>query len=215
MKQRDAQDGRRFRHVFLDAEGTIYVPKHGKSRWEFWANPTPETAVEFFELDKGVREALLELRERVDTLCIVSMNPKEILDALLVKFGIRHLFDDILLNENKGKLIANYLYRKGFRREESVMVGDMPTLDLFPVRRLGIESLLVTRSYNSWAKAERISGVFELPSWLKIADLAEAIGSERPFIASLDDFQTADSLGRPDRQAVRASTKRLIAVQGG
>ena len=214
MKQRDAQDGRRFRHVFLDAEGTIYVPKHGRSRWEFWANPTPEAALEFFELDKGVREALVQLRERVDTLCIVSKNPKEILDALLEKFGIRHLFDDILLNENKGKLIAHYLYMKGFRREESVMVGDMPTLDLFPVRRLGIESLLVTRSYNSWAKAERISGVFELPSWLKIADLADKMGDERPYIASLDDFQTAEALKRTHRQAAQTSTKRLIAVQG-
>ncbi len=205
---------RRFKHVFLDAEGTIYVPKHGRSRWEFWANPTPEAAVEFFELDKGVKEALLDLRDRVDTLCIVSKNPKEILDALLEKFGIGHLFDEVMLNDNKGKLIANYLYRKGFRREESVMVGDMPTLDLFPVRRLGIESLLVDRSYNAWEKkAERIAGLSELPSWLKIADLAEQMGSERPFIASLDDFQTADVLASPDSRA-RPSTKRLMAVQG-
>jgi len=215
MNQRDAQPVRRFKHVFLDAEGTLYVPKKGRSRWEFWANPSPEAALEFFELDRGVKEALEELRERVDTLCIVSKNPAEILDALLVKFGIRHLFDEIMLNENKGKLIANYLYRKGFRREDSVMVGDMPSLDLFPVRKVGIEAVLVDRDYNSWVKAERIRGVSDLPSWLKIADLAEQMGQERPYVASLDDFQTADSFRNLVARTRGVHTQRLIATQGG
>jgi FMN phosphatase YigB (HAD superfamily) len=210
MNQWDAQKVRRFRHVFLDAEGTLYVPKNGKSRWEFWANPTPEAAVEFFELDKGVKEALEELRECVDTLCIVSKNPADILDALLIKFGIRHLFDEIMLNGNKGKLIAGYLYRNGFRREDSVMVGDMPTLDLLPVRKMGIEAVLVDRSYNTWAKTERIKGVSELPSWLKIADLAEQIGQERPYVASLDDFQTADSFRDMLLRTRGLRTKSLI-----
>ena len=214
MNQRDAQEVRRFKHVFLDAEGTLYVPRNGKSRWEFWANPTPEAAVEFFELDKGVKEALEELRERVDSLCIVSKNPADILDALLVKFGIRHLFDEIMLNENKGRLIANYLYRKGFRREDSVMVGDMPALDLFPVQKMGIEAVLVDRTYNGWVKAERIKGVSELPSWLKIADLAERMVQERPYVASLDDFQTADTFRELRDRSRGSHTKRLMAAQG-
>jgi FMN phosphatase YigB (HAD superfamily) len=215
MNQRDAHQVRRFKHVFLDAEGTLYVPRRGRSRWEFWANPSPEAALEFFELDKGVKEALEELRERVDTLCVVSKNPAEILDALLVRFGIRHLFDEIMLNDNKGKLIASYLYRKGLRREDSVMVGDMPTLDLFPVRKLGIEAVLVDRSYNGWAKAERIRGVFELPSWLKIADLAEQMHLNRPFVASLDDFQTADSFRSLVARTRGVQTKSLMATHGG
>jgi phosphoglycolate phosphatase-like HAD superfamily hydrolase len=214
MKQGDAQRTKKFKHVFLDAEGTLYVPKGGKSRWLFWAAPSPEAAVEFFELDTGVKEALEKIREQVDTLCIVSKNPEDILNALLVKFGIRHLFDEVMLNDNKGKLIANYLHRKGFRREDSVMVGDMPALDLFPVRRMGIEAVLVDRSYNSWVKAERIKGISELPSWLKIADLAEQMGQERPYIASLDDFQTADIFRDVLARTGGKQTKRLMAAQG-
>ena len=212
MNQWDAQKVRRFRHVFLDAEGTLYVPKNGKSRWEFWADPSPDAAVEFFELDKGVRESLEVLRGQVETLCIVSKNPKEILIALLDKFGIRHLFDEIMLNDNKGKLIAKYLYRKGLKRQDAVMVGDMPVLDLYPVRRIGVEAILVNRPYNSWARAERIKGISELPSWLKIADLAEEMGQRRSHIASLDDFHTADALRDMLPRVRRPQTKSLMAM---
>jgi phosphoglycolate phosphatase-like HAD superfamily hydrolase len=214
MNQEDAQKVRKFKHVFLDAEGTLYVPKNGKSRWEFWANPSPEAAIEFFELDRGVKESLEQLRSQVDTLCLVSKNPEDILGALLDKFGIRHLFDDIMLNGDKGKQIAQYLSRRGLRRDESVMVGDMPVLDLYPVRRRGIEAILVDRIYNSWAKATRIRGVSDLPSWLKIADLAEEMGVHRAYTASLDDFDSA-SVGRIRAQdRSRIPTKRLIAVPG-
>ena len=212
MNQWDAQKVRRFRHVFLDAEGTLYVPKNGKSRWEFWADPSPDAAVEFFELDKNVRESLEVLRGQVETLCIVSKNPKDILTALLDKFGIRHLFDEIMLNDNKGKLIAKYLYRKGLKREEAIMVGDMPVLDLYPVRRIGVEAILVDRPYNSWAKAERIKGISELPTWLKIADLAEEMGQRRSHIATLDDFHTADVLRDMLPRVRRAQTKSLMAM---
>jgi phosphoglycolate phosphatase-like HAD superfamily hydrolase len=214
MNQEDAQKTRKFKHIFLDAEGTLYVPRNGRSRWEFWANPSPEAAVEFFELDHGVKQALEKLRSQVDTLCLVSKNPEDILGALLDKFGIRHLFDDIMLNGDKGKQIAQYLSKRGLRRNESVMVGDMPVLDLYPVRRLGIEAILVDRIYNSWAKAARIRGVSDLPSWLKIADLAEEMGHQRAYTASLDDFGPACA-ERPRTQiASHIPTKRLIAVPG-
>ncbi len=214
MDQGDAQKVRKFKHVFLDAEGTIYVPKGGKSRWEFWANPTPEAAVEFFELERGVKESLELLRSQVDTLCLVSKNPEDILGALLDKFGIRHLFDDIMLNGDKGKQIARYLSRRGLRRDESVMVGDMPVLDLYPVRRLGIEAILVDRVYNSWAKATRIRGISDLPSWLKIADLAEEMGRHRAYVASLDDFDSARAETFKTQISSSIPTKRLIAVPG-
>ena len=214
MNQEDAQKIRKFKHVFLDAEGTLYVPRNGKSRWEFWANPSPEAAVEFFELDRGVKESLERLRSQVDTLCLVSRNPEDILGALLDKFGIRHLFDDIMLNGDKGKKIVQYLSRRGLRRDESVMVGDMPVLDLYPVRRFGIEAVLVDRPYNSWAKATRIRGVSDLPSWLKIADLAEEMGHLRAYTASLDDFDSASVARLRTQNRPLAPTKRLIAVPG-
>ncbi len=205
----------KFKHVFLDAEGTLYVPKHGRSRWEFWADPSPERAVEFFELDEGVYDALVKIRMRVETLCLVSLNHSDVLEALLDEFGIRHLFDAVLLNGDKGQRIADYLDRRGFSRNEAVMVGDMPGLDLYPVRAVGIESILVNRGYNRTARAERISGVAELPAWLRVADLAEGFVVQRFKVATLDDF--FGRAGIPDHRSPGPAlpTKSLIAVPGG
>jgi phosphoglycolate phosphatase-like HAD superfamily hydrolase len=209
----DGQKPKKFRHLFLDAEGTLYVPKNAKPQWEFWADPTPEAAVEFYELDKGVKETLESLRGQMDSICLVSHNPEPILYALLDKFGIRHLFDKIMINGHKGKQIVEYLISHGYRRENALMVGDTPKLDLYPVRRLGVESILIDRSYNFWADAERIKGLAELPTWLKIAEIAEEIGNARPYVASLDDFMSAYELA--SRSASRsATTKSLIGVSG-
>jgi FMN phosphatase YigB (HAD superfamily) len=170
----------------LDAEGTLYIPHRGRSTWEFWADPSPEHAKDFFVLDEGVAEALRSLRDRVDSLCIVSRNSKPILDALLDDFGIRDYFDEVILNGNKGKQIVKYMAERGYDRRDAVMVGDTPTLDLYPVKKAGVEAILVDRPYNRQADAERIKGVRELPSWLRIADIAER--SLSPRNATLDDF---------------------------
>ncbi len=188
MKGWDSQKPRRFRHIFLDAEGTIYVPRAGRSRWEFWANPSPEAAVDFFELDSGVKEALGTLRERADTMCIVSWNTKPILDAMLDKHGLRGFFDDVLLNGDKGRRIKSYLRKHGLRPEDSVMVGDTPVLDLYPVRREGIDAVLVDRDYNKFARAERIKGVGDLPGWLKSADLDMMLSQGGARNATLDEY---------------------------
>ena len=211
MKQMDGQKPKKFRHLFLDAEGTLYIPKNGRPHWEFWADPTPEAAVEFYELDKGVKETLESLKDQMDSICLVSHNPESILMAVLEKFGIRHLFDEVMINGDKGKQIVEYLIRNGYRRENALMIGDTPKLDLFPVRRMGIESILVDRSYNFWADAERIKSLADLPTWLKIAEIAEEIGNVRPYVASLDDFVTADKLVAPSTSRALA-TKRLIGA---
>ncbi len=179
---------RRFKHVFLDAEGTLYVPKNGRSRWEFWMDPTPELALEFFELDEGVLEALIRIRARSDTLCLASRNSPEILNALLDKFKIRGFFDSILLNGNKGRNISRYLSRRGLSKDEAVMVGDMPRLDLFPVKEHGIEAILVDRVYNRYADAERIAGLRELPAWLRVADVADGMGKKVVRTPRLEEF---------------------------
>ena len=177
---------RRFKHVFLDAEGTLYVPRGGRMAWEFWADPSAERAPSFFELDEGVDEALEHLRSMADTLCIVSMNSEPILDALLDEFGIRGHFDEVILNGNKGKQIVKCLRRRGLDIREAVMVGDTPRLDLFPVRKMGVEAILVDRPYNRSVDAERIAGIKDLPDWLRIADIVERYG--RPRNSTLDDF---------------------------
>lgn len=209
----DQEKSHRFKHVFLDAEGTLYVPKKGKMAWEFWTNPSPEAALDFFELDVGVREALEALRRQVDTLCIVSRNPEDVLFTLLDRFGIRSYFDEVMLNGDKGAHILEFLYKRGLSRRDALMVGDLPRLDLYPARRAGVEAIIIDRFYNQGVDAERIKGVRELPAWLKIADLAEDEGSARPYVASLDDFQTADELAREPLSRPRP-TKSLIAASG-
>lgn len=205
-----SEDGRvrRFKHVFLDAEGTLYVPKNGQSRWAFWYRPSPKEAVEFFELDRGVVETLTKLRSEVDTLCVVSLNSEPVLDAILDTFDIRRFFDEVMVNGDKGKRISRYLEERGLDRTEAVMVGDTPVLDLYPVQKAGIHSVLVDRDYNRWAKAERIKGVWELPAWLRMADIAEDMNRKRVRIARLDEFISTTH----DQSAV--GTKRLIATAG-
>jgi FMN phosphatase YigB (HAD superfamily) len=212
MDGRDAQKPRRFKHVFLDAEGTLYVPKGKRLLWEFWANPSPEAAVEFFELDIGVVETLKRLRDQADTLCLVSRNSWPILSAILRKYGIEKSFDAIILNGDKGKKIERYLAKHGLRKDESVMVGDMPALDLFPVLKAGIDAVLVDRWYNRMVRAERIKGLSELPAWLRMADIADSMGKNKVRIASLDDFAAHGDQDRAPSGV--GATKRLIAVPG-
>jgi phosphoglycolate phosphatase-like HAD superfamily hydrolase len=194
----------RYRHIFMDAEGTLYVPKHGRSRWEFWANPSPEAAVDFFELDDGVIATLEILRESAYSICIVSRNTAPILDALLEKFGILHYFDEVILSTNKGKSIESYLSDHGLNPEEALMVGDMPTLDLYPVRAVGIDVILVDRQYNRVARSERIKGIKDLPAWLKAVEIADRIEEGRVKMSTLDDFFAP----------LRTSTRSLIGVPG-
>lgn len=177
---------RRFKHVFLDAEGTLYVPRRGMSRWDFWENPSAEAAVDFFELDKGARAALVQLRNDVDTICMVSRNSEIILNALLDKFEIRDYFDEVMVNGNKGKKIEEYLEKNGFRKDEAIMVGDMPSLDIVPVREVGVEAILVDRKYNRSVNTERITGIRDLPTWLRLADIASR--PLRPRLATLDEY---------------------------
>jgi len=80
----------------------LYVPKNAKPHWSSGLTPSPDAAVEFYELDKGVLETLEALRGQMDSICLVSHNPEPILSALLEKFNIRHFFDENLLNGDKG-----------------------------------------------------------------------------------------------------------------
>ncbi len=192
---------KKYKHVFLDAEGTIYVPRKGHTQYEFWAGEhTPEEALGFFELDAGAAEAIREIKGEAETLCLVSLNPKPVLDALLQKFGIREFFDEIMINDDKGRLIKDYLRRNNMRPDQAIMVGDMPRVDLYPVKRVGVDSILVDRYYNQGIPAERIRGLSELPAWLRIADLVESM-SPSARVKPLDEFVTALELsGRRDNK---------------
>ena len=157
-------------------------------------------------------ETLKTLRTQVDTICLVSRNSWPILSVILRKYGLETSFDEIILNGDKGKRIERYLAKHGLSKDESVMVGDMPTLDLFPVLKVGVDAVLVDRWYNRMVRAERIKGLSELPAWLRIADIADGMSKNKARIASLDEFepQANHDGASPDL----TETKRLIAVPG-
>jgi len=201
---------KKYKHVCLDAEGTIYVPRKGHTQYEFWAgNHSPEEALGFFELDAGVAEAIREIRKEAETLCLVSFNPKPVLDALLQKFGIKDVFDEVMINHDKGLLIRDYLMKHGLRADHALMVGDMPRIDLYPVKRVGIDAILVDRYYNQGVTAERIRGLSELPAWLRIADLVESM-TPSPRVKPLDEFVTAYEIASNRDN----KTKSLVGVPG-
>lgn len=208
MNANSVRTRHKYKHIFLDAEGTLYVPRRGRSRWDFWENPSAEAAVDFFELDKGVRQALDQLRGEVDTICMVSRNSELILNALLDKFEIRDYFDEIMVNGHKGRKIEDYLKKNGFSKEESIMVGDMPSLDIIPVKEFGVEAILVDRSYNRSVATERITGIRDLPAWLRLADITDR--PRRPRLATLDEF--LGSVAQFTHDVESSSTKNLIAV---
>ena len=165
------------------------------------------SAENFFELDSGVEDALKRLRRKAHTLGLVSWNSEPVLRALLRKFNLREYFDCILINGDKGKRIESYLSRNGLRKEDAIMIGDMPKLDLYPLRKAGIDAILIDRDYNWYAKAERIKGVHELPDWLRIADLADQIDKDKGRNSTLDDFLSEGA-------SRESSTKSLIASAG-
>jgi len=205
-------DSWRFKHIFLDAEGTLYVPRGGRSRWSFWSAPSPERAARFFKLDEGVIPALMTLRSRAETLCIVSMNDERVLNSLLRKFGIASWFDCIMVNGDKGERVGQYLADRGLRREDALMVGDMPKLDLYPLRNAGIEAILVDRAYNRWARAERISGLRDLPRWLDGAVKRRVAYGVRGRLATLDEYMNTGAAEDAVAEGSATHTKRLIAV---
>jgi len=202
----------RFKHIFLDAEGTLYVPRGGRSRWSFWSAPSPERAARFFKLDSGAIPALMTLRGKAETLCVVSMNDERVLQSLLRKFGIASWFDCIMVNGDKGDRIRQYLAERGLRKEDALMVGDMPKLDLFPLRNAGIEAILVDRPYNRWARAERIQGLRDLPRWLDGAGKRRVASGGRGRLATLDEYIRGGAARGPFAADDGPRAKRLIAV---
>ena len=157
------------RYIFFDAEGTLYIPQPRKTTREFWeyGERTIERAKGFFTLDDGVRDSLEELKTRGYNLYVLSRHKKTLLEDMLRHFNIRHLFDDILVNGDKGVRIRECLSEIMANTEEALMIGDIPSLDVDPVNRVGVRCLLIDRKYNQASSCERISGIKELISRLE------------------------------------------------
>jgi FMN phosphatase YigB (HAD superfamily) len=136
------------RIVFFDAEGTLYVPKKGRTFDDFWegGDHTLERALENFELNQGVEETLRELLKKGHELVVVSVHKPDLLPDLLRGLGIRKCFADILVNGDKGELMEEYLARKDVPKENAIIIGDIHRIDIEPAERVGIKGLLLPGS---------------------------------------------------------------------
>lgn len=160
---------RRLTHVFFDAEGTLWVPRPGRSFAEFWDDPDPARAVEIFEPTPHLAETLDALQRRGLRLVVVSLHDVHVLPRLLQGFGIADRFDDVLVNGHKGARILQWLADHGLGPENAVMVGDRPDLDIDPVEAFGVPAVLLDREYNRDADAVRIHDLRDLVGLLAFA----------------------------------------------
>ena len=134
-------------HIFFDAEGTLYRLREGKTSEDFWDNGdrTVKRAKEYFELDPEVPALLRALRHRGHRLHILSRNLEDVLQPLVAHFRIGQYFDDVVIEDDKAKYLAEFKCRKGLGKEHIVMVGDTWGLDVQPVQRRGIRAFLLDR----------------------------------------------------------------------
>jgi len=136
----------RQKHLFLDAEGTLYVPKDGRTAVEFWLGEhTIERAVRLFKVAEDVAPALQRIQELDIMMHVVSLHKDIILPQLLDELELGNHFEDLLINGDKGIRIRQYAESHGIPLEDCLMVGDRIDLDITPVQNAGIKAILIDR----------------------------------------------------------------------
>ena len=163
-----AKGSRGFDYVFLDAEGTIYIPRAGKSCERFWSegDQTLDRALTYFKPVENVQDILERIRRAGIKLVVVSKHRPRLLFGILDKFSLLNLFQDVLVGEDKGDLIASYLEERGLSKARVLMVGDTPSLDVEPVRRAGIRAVLISQDRDGGG--ETLSSLEELLHYLGV-----------------------------------------------
>jgi HAD superfamily hydrolase (TIGR01509 family) len=109
----------------------------------------------------GSREALERLRGAGYRLAIVS-NSEGTIDAMLTEVGLRPYFETVVDSAVVGsvkpdaRIFRIALERLGLAPSDVVMVGDLPTADVFGPRALGIRAALVDpHDLHAWVDAPR------------------------------------------------------------
>ena len=150
--------------IFFDAEGTLYIPKTGHSYSDFWDKGphSLERAKNIFKLDRKAKAVLRELRKLGIPMYIMSIHDETILPGLLNHFKIKHFFEDILINGDKGARISTYTINHQIPTNRCIMVGDRPEIDIIPVKMEGISTILIDREYNKDFITSRINNLDDL-----------------------------------------------------
>jgi putative hydrolase of the HAD superfamily len=110
---------------------------------------------------RGNREALERLRAAGFRLAIVS-NSEGTIDAMLTDVGLRPYFETVVDSAIVGsvkpdaRIFQIALERLSLEPADVMMVGDLPTADVFGPRALGIRAALVDpHDIHSWVDAPR------------------------------------------------------------
>jgi phosphoglycolate phosphatase len=113
----------------------------------------------------GVREGLARLKKKGHALAVATNKPVDVTEILLVKLGLRPLFDSVYgggsvpdLKPHPAMLDA-IMNGLGFSRTQSWMVGDNRT-DLEAARRAGVRSVLMRYGFGD-PRPETPDFVFE------------------------------------------------------
>ncbi|HVZ71459.1 MAG TPA: HAD family hydrolase [Polyangia bacterium] len=109
----------------------------------------------------GNRAALERLRAAGFRLAIVS-NSEGTIDAMLTDVGLRPFFETVVDSKIVGsvkpdaRIFQIALDRLGLSPSDAVMIGDLPTADVFGPRALGLRAALVDpHHYHPWVDAPR------------------------------------------------------------
>jgi FMN phosphatase YigB (HAD superfamily) len=126
---------------------------------EFWQHPTRERAREIFQTAPGAHELLQTLRDQGVKRVVLSRHDERILPGLMEEFHLSRLFDDVLINGDKGERAMQWLKENGLSTADAVMIGDREDLDILPMQRVGIHAVLIDRPYNQQIAAPRVKSL--------------------------------------------------------
>lgn len=145
--------------IFFDGDGTLWVPKHTKYQepWHIYiddkADPfkeclaTPEAAKTLEAIGKlGIKRILLSTSPLPPEQAM--LNRKKMVHSM----GFDGLLDDIQFSpdypEGKSEKILELLKTYKIDKKEALMVGDMYKWDYKPAQDVGVDALLLERSYS-------------------------------------------------------------------
>ncbi len=156
--------------IFYDEENFMRIANY------FIENYQPQSLK--LNLHKGVKETLLNLKEKgIKNICLSASETNNLIEQLK-HYQIHDCFDEIIGTNNiiaigKDKLGIKYLKENKIDKNEVVYLGDT-TYDYDISCRMGVKSVLFTGGHNSLQRLKNTQGVLIR----KISDIIKIIEGE-------------------------------------